>query len=95
MATSTQAAYPMASKPMNLTSVPPMKGATAAPTISMAGVPATVFRYDLIWEFVSAITEGRAAVPSFYEGLRAQVIADAVLQSQSQRTWIAIADEPR
>ncbi len=59
------------------------------------GKPATVFRYDLVWEFVSAITEGRPAVPSFYEGLRAQVIADAVLQSQRDRTWIEIPPEPR
>ena len=27
------------------------------------GEPATVFRYDLVWEFVSAIVEGRPAVP--------------------------------
>jgi predicted dehydrogenase len=66
-----------------------------SPRDPRSGVPATVFRYDLIWEFVSAITEGRAAVPSFYEGLRAQVIADAVLQSQEQRTWIEISEEPR
>src|SRR5688572_982892 len=30
------------------------------------GEPATIFRYDLVWEFVSAIVEGREAVPSFY-----------------------------
>ncbi len=59
------------------------------------GQPATVFRYDLVWEFVSAITEGRQAVPSFYEGLSAQVIADAVLQSQRDRKWIEIGSEPR
>jgi predicted dehydrogenase len=66
-----------------------------SPRDPRAGVPATVFRYDLVWEFVSAITEGRSAVPSFLEGLRAQVIADAVLQSQAQRTWIEIPVEPR
>ena len=37
------------------------------------GEPATVFRYDLIWEFVSAIVEGRPAVPSFHDGLNAQM----------------------
>ena len=52
------------------------------------GAPATVFRYDLMWEFVSAIVEGRPAVPSFYDGWNAQVVADAVLASHSQRTWI-------
>lgn len=58
------------------------------------GEPATVFRYDLVWEFVSAITEGRDAKPSFYDGLRAQVIADSVLTSQEERRWIEIPDEP-
>jgi predicted dehydrogenase len=66
-----------------------------SPRDPRVGVPATVFRYDLVWEFVSAITQRRPAVPSFYDGLRAQVIADAVLQSQAQRTWIEIPDEPR
>ena len=52
------------------------------------GKPATVFRYDLMWEFVSAIIEGRQAVPSFYDGLNAQIIADAVLESYEKRIWI-------
>ena len=52
------------------------------------GKPATVFRYDLMWEFVSAIIEGRPAVPSFYDGLNAQIIADAVLESYEKRAWI-------
>ncbi len=59
------------------------------------GEPATVFRYDLVWEFVSAIVEQRDAVPSFYDGLRAQIVADSVLQSYEERKWIDIADEPR
>lgn len=54
------------------------------------GHPATVFRYDLVWEFVSAICEGRDAVPSFHDGLRAQVIADSVLESHQTRTWVEI-----
>src|SRR5271156_6290123 len=52
------------------------------------GAPATVFRYDLMWEFVSAITEEREAVPSFYDGLNAQLVADAVLESHAQRRWV-------
>ena len=52
------------------------------------GKPATVFRYDLMWEFVSAILEGRPAVPSYYDGLNAQIIADAVLESYEKRAWI-------
>ncbi len=52
------------------------------------GAPATVFRYDLMWEFISAITERRPAVPSFYDGLNAQLVADAVLKSHAERKWI-------
>jgi len=58
------------------------------------GEPATVFRYDLVWEFVSAIVEGRNAKPSFYDGLQAQVIADSVLTSHHERRWIDIPNEP-
>jgi hypothetical protein len=59
------------------------------------GEPATVFRYDLVWEFVSAICDQRDAVPSFYDGLRAQIVADSVLKSQVERRWIDIPEEPR
>jgi predicted dehydrogenase len=52
------------------------------------GEPATVFRYDLMWEFVSAIVAQRDAVPSFYDGLNAQLVADAVLQSHAERRWV-------
>jgi hypothetical protein len=58
------------------------------------GKPATVFRYDLMWEFVSAIVERRQAVPSFYDGLSAQIVADAVLDSYAQRRWVEIPREP-
>jgi predicted dehydrogenase len=60
----------------------------ASPRDTREGPPATVFRYDLMWEFVSAIVERRAAVPSFYDGLNAQIVADAVLESHARRTWI-------
>ena len=66
-----------------------------SPRDPTTGEPATVFRYDLVWEFVSAICAGRPAVPSFYDGLRAQVVADAVLESHAQRRWIDIPDEPK
>ncbi len=57
------------------------------------GEPATVFRYDLMWEFVSAIVEGRQAVPSFFDGLKAQMVADAVIESHNTRRWIEITRE--
>jgi predicted dehydrogenase len=59
------------------------------------GKPATVFRYDLVWEFVAAIVEKRDAVPSFYDGLNAQLIADAVLESHAKRTWVKTPLAPR
>jgi predicted dehydrogenase len=59
-----------------------------SPRDPSVGEPATVFRYDLMWEFVSAIVEKRDAVPSFYDGLNAQLIADACLQSHKERRWI-------
>lgn len=55
------------------------------------GKPATVFRYDLAWEFLSAIVEGRPASPSFVDGLNAQVVADAVLKSHETRSWVDVA----
>jgi predicted dehydrogenase len=55
------------------------------------GAAATVFRYDLMWEFISAIVERRAAVPSFLDGLNAQIVADAVLESHAKRSWIELA----
>jgi predicted dehydrogenase len=55
------------------------------------GAPATVFRYDLMWEFISAIVEGRPAVPSFHDGWNAQIVADAVLRSHAERTWVDTA----
>jgi len=67
----------------------------SSPRDPRTGEPSTVFRYDLVWEFVSAIVEGRDAVPSFYDGLRAQIIADATLQSHADRRWITIPDESR
>jgi predicted dehydrogenase len=54
------------------------------------GVPSTVFRYDLVYEFVSAIVEGRDAVPGFDDGATAQAVADAVLVSFDERRWVEI-----
>jgi predicted dehydrogenase len=61
---------------------------TGSPRDPGEGAPATVFRYDLMWEFISAIAERRDAVPSFLDGLNAQTVADAVLRSYSDRAWI-------
>jgi predicted dehydrogenase len=66
-----------------------------SPRVLGDGDPATVFRYDVVWEFISAITEQRDAIPSFYDGLCAQVVADNVLASHEERRWVEIPDEPR
>ncbi len=66
----------------------------ASPRDPSQGKPATVFRYDLVWEFVSAIVEERQAIPSFYDGLRAQIVADAVLESSATNRWVDIPEEP-
>jgi predicted dehydrogenase len=57
------------------------------------GVPSTVFRYDLVWEFVSAIVETRDAVPGFDAGAKAQLVADTVLESFEQQAWLRIHSE--
>jgi predicted dehydrogenase len=59
-----------------------------SPRNAHEGVPSTVFRYDLVYELTSAIVEGRPAVPGFDDGARAQAVADAVLASNDQRTWV-------
>lgn len=55
-----------------------------------AGVPSTVFRYDLVYELVSAIVEGRDALPGFDHGAMAQAVADSVLESFEKRAWVDI-----
>lgn len=66
-----------------------LKPATS-PRDPSQGEPATVFRYDLVWEFISAIVEKRPAVPSFVDGLNAQVVADSVLESHARKAWVEI-----
>lgn len=61
-----------------------------SPRDSAAGPASTVFRYDVMWEFVSAIVEGRPAVPSFRQGWDAQAVADAVLRSHAEGRWVEL-----
>ncbi len=61
-----------------------------SPRDPQAGVPSTVFRYDLVYELTSAIVEDRPAVPGFDHGARAQFVADAVLESNETGSWINI-----
>ena len=57
------------------------------------GVPSTVFRYDLVYEFVSAIVEERDCVPGFDHGAIAQCVADSVLNSFEKRAWVDIQSD--
>jgi predicted dehydrogenase len=54
------------------------------------GVPSTVFRYDLVYELVSAIVENRPAAPGFDHGAAAQAVADAVLKSNDDQQWVRL-----
>ncbi|MBW3543414.1 MAG: Gfo/Idh/MocA family oxidoreductase [Planctomycetes bacterium] len=64
--------------------------APGSPRDPNKGDPSTVFRYDLVYEFVSAILENRDAVPGFDCGARAQAVADAVLESFDKRRWVDV-----
>ncbi len=66
-----------------------------SPRDPQEGDPVRTFRYDQAWEFVSAIREERECVPSFYEGMRAQAVADAILEASSERCWVDIAELAR
>jgi NAD(P)-dependent dehydrogenase (short-subunit alcohol dehydrogenase family) len=55
-----------------------------------SGLSTTIFRYDQVYEFVSAIVEKRPASPSFADGVSAQMVADAALRSSTERRWIDI-----
>jgi len=67
--------------------------AKGSPRKPLEGIPSTVFRYDLVWEFVSAIVEGRDAVPGFDAGASAQLVADTVLQSFEKQAWLRVESE--
>lgn len=54
------------------------------------GDPVVTFRYDQAWEFVSAIREGRECVPSFSDGVRAQTVADAIVDAARDRRWMDV-----
>ena len=54
------------------------------------GDPLIRFRYDQAWEFISAIREGRECTPYFYHGIRAQAVADAILEAAESRKWVDV-----
>jgi predicted dehydrogenase len=54
------------------------------------GDPLVTFRYDQAWEFVDAIRNRRACVPSFDEGVQAQQVMEAAIRSAETRQWIEV-----
>ena len=58
------------------------------------GDPVRTFRYDQAWEFVSAIRQARDCVPSFYHGMRAQAVAEAVVTADLERRWVDVPVVP-
>ncbi len=63
-----------------------------SPRDPQEGDPVRTFRYDQAWEFVSAIREGRECRPSFYHGMRAQAVADAILKAAEERRWVDVPE---
>ena len=68
---------------------------TGSPRDPHEGDPTRTFRYDQAWEFISAIREERDARPSFYHGMRAQAVADAILQACDERRWVDVPQPHR
>ena len=56
-----------------------------------AGDPAFTFRYDQDVEFIQAISNQRACVPSFHDGAQAQAVMDAAVLSIRDRRWVEVA----
>jgi predicted dehydrogenase len=46
----------------------------------------------LVKRFLAAIRAGEPVSPSFHDGVRAQAVLDAVLESQARPGWAAVAD---
>lgn len=55
------------------------------------GDPLVTFRYDQDAEFIDAIVNHRRCRPSFYEGVMAQVVMDAAIESAQQRRWVELS----
>lgn len=66
-----------------------------SPRDPSAGEATTVFRYDQDFAFIQAILNKKSDIPTFYDGMRAQAVIDAVLQSAQERQWVDVADVPQ
>jgi predicted dehydrogenase len=46
----------------------------------------------LVKRFLAAARAGEPASPSFHDGVRAQAVLDAVLESQARPGWVTVAE---
>lgn len=66
-----------------------------SPRDPFVGDPTTTFRYDQDIAFMQSIVDGRSdGIPTFYNGMRAQAVIDAVIQSAQEKRWVDVADVP-
>ena len=54
------------------------------------GDPLATFRYDQGFEFIDAIANNRPCRPSFREGVMAQAVMDAAVQSVQTHAWVKV-----
>jgi predicted dehydrogenase len=54
------------------------------------GDPLVTFRYDQTFEFMDAIVHDRPCVPSFWDGVLAQAVMDAIINSRERRRWVDV-----
>jgi predicted dehydrogenase len=58
-------------------------------------VPAGAAVPTIVSQFVAGIQADSERPPSFYDGLKAQEVIEAVLQSARERRWVSIAEVAR
>jgi predicted dehydrogenase len=76
---------------MERTPVPPeFLKIPGSPRDPSQGDPLQVFRYDQDFEFVSAIREERPCRPSFEDGVRAQAVIAALVDSAREGRWVDV-----
>jgi hypothetical protein len=66
------------------------EGRTSSPRSHLAFFGVLVARYGLMWEFISAIVERRAAVLGSLDIVKTYLFIDSVLESHSRMSWIEI-----
>lgn len=62
----------------------------ASPRDPFGGDPQITFRWDQDVEFVRAIVENRPCSPSFADGVAAQAVMEACIQSDKTRSWVDV-----